>query len=120
MSSYDDASSATSHNSGSTMIGGGVSGFGSGGAFGFANSGGSNSMSSFTANSMSAGGIGGGGGMISGVGGFGMNQQSSFSASSAISNFRNVNSMMGQMQSTLMSGLMSSTCRLPVDATTRP
>ncbi|KAI9614188.1 hypothetical protein H4Q26_009329 [Puccinia striiformis f. sp. tritici PST-130] len=116
MSSHDDASSATTHNSGSTMIGGGVGGFGTGGGFGFANAGGmsaSNSMSSSNSNQMSAsngfsaGGIGGGVGMIGG--GFGMNQQNSFSASSAISNFQNVNSMIGQMQSTLMSGSMSST-----------
>ncbi|KAH9465896.1 hypothetical protein Pst134EA_013756 [Puccinia striiformis f. sp. tritici] len=109
MSSHDDASSATSHNSGSTMIGGGVGGFGSGGGFGFANTGGSNSMSSFTANSMSAANSFSAGGIGGGVGGFGMNQQNSFSASSAISNFQNVNSMMAQMQSTLMSGSMSST-----------
>ncbi|KAH9454504.1 hypothetical protein Pst134EB_033482 [Puccinia striiformis f. sp. tritici] len=118
MSSYDDASSATSHNSGSTMIGGGIGGFDSGGGFGFGNTGGmsaSTSMGSFNSNSMSAsngfsaGGIGGGLGMIGGGGGFGMNQQSSFSTSSAISNFQNVNSMIGQMQSTLMAGSMSST-----------
>ncbi|KAH9454656.1 hypothetical protein Pst134EB_014722 [Puccinia striiformis f. sp. tritici] len=109
MSSHDDASSATSHNSGSTMIGGGVGGFGSAGGFRFADTGGSNSMSSFTANSMSAANSFSAGGIGGGVGGFGMNQQNSFSASSAISNFQNVNSMMAQMQSTLMSGSMSST-----------
>ncbi|KNE88472.1 hypothetical protein PSTG_18128 [Puccinia striiformis f. sp. tritici PST-78] len=75
MSSHDDASSATSHNSGSTMIGGGVGGFGSAGGFRFADTGGSNSMSSFTANSMSAANSFSAGGIGGGVGGFGMNQQ---------------------------------------------
>ncbi|KNE98964.1 hypothetical protein PSTG_07808 [Puccinia striiformis f. sp. tritici PST-78] len=95
MSSSDSASSAVSHNSGSNMSGGGLNGFGLGSGLGFSNAGGmsaSNSMSSSSrmsaSNSLNAGGIGGGAGMIGGAG-FGMNQQNSFSASSAISSFQN-------------------------------
>ncbi|POW05582.1 hypothetical protein PSHT_10714 [Puccinia striiformis] len=114
MSDFNSASSAVSHNSGSNVIGGGLGGSG----LGIGNAGGvsvSNSMSysnhvsaSNSLNAGSIGNIGRGVGMIGGAG-FGINQQSSFSASSAISNFQTVNSMIGQMQSMLQAGSMSQT-----------
>ncbi|POW05978.1 hypothetical protein PSHT_10561, partial [Puccinia striiformis] len=113
MSSSDSTSSAFSHNSGSNMIGGGPGGFGLGSGLGFGNTGGMSASSSMSsANLMSASNSLNTGGMVELVvvgAGFEMSQQSSFSASSAISSFQNVHSMIGQMQSMLLAGPMSQT-----------
>ncbi|KAI9623755.1 hypothetical protein H4Q26_014485 [Puccinia striiformis f. sp. tritici PST-130] len=112
MSDFNSASSAVSHNSGSNVIGGVsvavVSALVTPGRECFQQHELFKHVSA--SNSLNAGSIGNGRGvgMIGGAG-FGINQQSSFSASSAISNFQTVNSMIGQMQSMLQAGSMSQT-----------